>query len=494
VSPARWAYLVPLLLVVASAGCASTTVPTVAESPTSRPTIDALIDALTSPDPQERIRAAEALRMMGPAAADTAPALVRAMDGQVLARVVYQHGFRGTPQSAAADALVRIGPAAAPALLVGLKNGSPSVLANCLFVAARARLDDPALTAALLELRRHPDPHVRAGVITALRPVSNRDVLAATLEALRDDSEAVRVAAVSRIRPPRDEPQRTDDPDVLRDFDKQKAAEALIARLADDRSALVRCSAAETLGVMQNVSAIKPLTNTMADEDALIAAIAARALGEIDNAQAVPPLVAALDAETRDSVLPAIADSLGKLKNPLATRALVSKLAHPTGTVRWHAAAALGGIRDRRAVLALVPLLGDPARDVRNGAAHALGLMGDTRAVEPLMAATRAGDTPSAEWALGELNDPRAIDVLVESLFRKGKEQTGDALARIRHPRVVVVLCEREPLEQSNDGRFRARRVVSTFAGRDFSFNPDEMAAWWRENESVYRAAAAATD
>ena len=150
-----------------------------------------------------------------------------------------------------------------------------------------------------------------------------------------------------------------------------------------------------------------------------VCAAAADALGRLGDVGAVKPLVGAL-GDDRSEVREAAAEALGRLTARDAVEPLIRAAGDSDWRVRDAAACALGQLGDRAAVEPLRLALGDDSLWVGKHAAEALGLLGDARATDPLVAAVRDDRRPvvraAAASALGQLGDPSSLACLVTAL------------------------------------------------------------------------------
>jgi HEAT repeat protein len=115
-------------------------------------------------------------------------------------------------------------------------------------------------------------------------------------------------------------------------------------------------------------------------------------------------------------------EALGRIGGPSATDALLTALADPRPTARWHVAmAALEGMGEP-AVAPLVSMLEGQETHVHRNAALALGWIGSSSATEALVHALKrdrdATVRAQAAWALGEIGDPAARRTLERAQLR----------------------------------------------------------------------------
>jgi HEAT repeat protein len=225
----------------------------------------------------------------------------------------------------------------------------------------------------------------------------------------------------------------------------------LLAALESDDPRM-RASAARQLGLAQPLGVWNELLAALDDPDPAVSLAAADALGRINDPAAVPGLLIALEHPSEQvrlgsaralgmmgveaAVEPLRAmllggeglevstagEALGRIGGPAATDALLTALADPQPTARWHVSmAALEGMGEP-AVAPLVAMLESQDAHARRNAAQALGWIGSTSATEALMVALKKdGDATvrgQAAWALGEIGDPAARRALERAQLR----------------------------------------------------------------------------
>jgi len=150
--------------------------------------IPPLIEGLRSPDTMMRSGAARALGGMGPAAKDAVPALIENL------------GHRDDAlQRDVIEALGHIGDAAKPRLIEALAwNEARQRSTAALALGAMGKSAPDAVAPMLARLKTETDTTVRASLLTAL-PKLGTDVSAALIEALKDEREPIRHAAVNGL-------------------------------------------------------------------------------------------------------------------------------------------------------------------------------------------------------------------------------------------------------------------------------------------------------
>lgn len=150
--------------------------------------IPPLIDGLRSPDTMMRLGAARALGGMGSVAKDAVPALIENLghgDNDVQADVIAALGAIGDP--------------AKPKLIEALAWKEPRQRATAaLALGAMGKAAPDAAAPMLARLKTEPDTTARAALLTAL-PRTGTDATAVLIEALKDEREPIRHAAVNGL-------------------------------------------------------------------------------------------------------------------------------------------------------------------------------------------------------------------------------------------------------------------------------------------------------
>ena len=208
-------------------------------------------------------------------------------------------------------------------------------------------------------------------------PVEKQRAVDALVRALDDDRPEVRMEACA----------------ALGELREPGAVAALVRRLADGAPP-VRQSAAIALGTIGHPDGFEPLAEALREGPPDLRFQAATSLAEIDPARAFELVLAALgdrDAE----VVGAAALSVGAIakqdadKRPRAVAALTDKLAHPEASTRFDVAYALAELADptgRKELTAALPDL-DRAWD-------AVSALAELKATDELARAITAKQTP----------------------------------------------------------------------------------------------------
>jgi HEAT repeat protein len=234
---------------------------------------------------------------------------------------------------------------------------------------------------------------VRKRAAGTLGRIQNKKGVAPLIYALKDKHSEVRKAAAKALDKlgwkPEDTAERVHYLIATEAWDElaklgESALEPLIQALQDENST-VQIKAAEALGRIGDARAIEPLIQALKDNYWDVNKKAAEALGRIGDARAVEPLIQALDDE-RWEVRWGAARALGEIGDKSALKTLVPALKDKDIKVRKEVAEALGTMGEP-AVGPLIQTLEDTDGEVREKAAKALGKMGDARAVGPLFTA-----------------------------------------------------------------------------------------------------------
>jgi HEAT repeat protein len=119
---------------------------------------------------------------------------------------------------------------------------------------------------------------------------------------------------------------------------------------------------------------------------------------------AIRPLIQALNYEYFFDGRQRVVETLGKIRDPLATEALIQTLGDQELLVRYEAAEALGKIREDRALDPLINALQDNEYLVRKSVATSLGRLGFPKAIEPLEQALKDLSSGVRREAAGSLD------------------------------------------------------------------------------------------
>ena len=255
----------------------------------------------------------------------------------------------------------------------------------------------------------------RLRVVRELARMENPRTVEHLLTALSDESDAVATIA-SKTLARLGQPAVTPLHGILAS-DHEGARRAAIRTLGDiwqfpeivelgDENAEIRWTAAEMVGRLGDLRAVKPLVAALHDSNAEVRRIAAEALGNLGDSRAVEPLLAVL----KYSYAEYPADSAFKRSVAMALRKLGASSEDPLlialqdidETVRRRALLALGQMWQIPELIDLA----DGSAEVRRRAAVSLGNLGDARVVKPLVAALRDDDAQvrrNAVVSLGQI-------------------------------------------------------------------------------------------
>jgi HEAT repeat protein len=206
----------------------------------------------------------------------------------------------------------------------------------------------------------------------------------------------------------------------------------------DDPDPTVRLIAADALGRINDPAAVPGLLIAVEHPSEQVRLGAARALGMMGIEAAVEPLRAML-LQAEGLEVGVAGEALGRIGGPVAAEALLTALADPQPTARWHVAMAALERMGEPAVEPLVAMLDSQDALIRRNAAQALGWIGSSSATEALVHALKNDhDTTvrgQAAWALGEIGDPAARRTLERAQLRDSAVEVqtaaGRALSRV---------------------------------------------------------------
>lgn len=444
---------------------------------------------------RERSQLAEAIGGLSAGAPRTREAAVRRMVEIVAAEPAESRG--------------RLTSDAMPHLVRALNDTEAPVRLAAVWAVGELRL--AAGVTPLATLFANTDVETRAAIAAAAGRIGGADAAALVHRALRDDTPAVRAAAV-RAAVALDEPSlaasviAAGQAEVAEDV--QLAVLQAAPKLRADRAALlafvraglasplpaVRRQAIVSWGELGEALPLEPFTAIVrSDPDANVRQTAVYAFGRA----AVPQeqrgavtalLVGALRNDSHPRVREGAAWSLGRIADPAAERALIEALRRESDTliVRVAAADALGNLKSARAVEPLMAVLRRDQPELRRAAARALGLIGDAAALPVLFTAASDSDAyvrAEATAALERLNpEARSTAILLRSLDDKSpatRVEAVEKLAAVPTDAVSLALTRRlgDPSPEVRNAVIRAlakfddpatrQRVGAAFASPD---------------------------
>lgn len=259
--------------------------------------VPSLVETLRDKDATMRAATAEILGHIGPAAKDAVPALIVALndeDEEVRDRVKLalgeikdtraiepllatfrQQRKRGDAEDAAEESLIRIGPAAIPALIKALENDAPEVKESAARVLGKMGSDAKEAVPVLISLINDEDENLSRTVIMALGEIKDARAIKPLIDTFyrNPSSENVAPIALGKIG--------------------SEAIPPLVEKLKEEK-AIVRNFSASALGEIGPAAkvAVPSLIAMLKDPDVRTQAI--RALGKIKDKEALQPLLALL--------------------------------------------------------------------------------------------------------------------------------------------------------------------------------------------------------
>ncbi|MBI4222080.1 MAG: HEAT repeat domain-containing protein [Planctomycetes bacterium] len=206
-----------------------------------------------------------------------------------------------------------------------------------------------------------------------------------------------------------------------------------------DKQEEVRIEVIQALGEIGDERAVKPLVYALGDESLVVREKSASALGKLGRPEAEEALISALNSNTNLSLVCAVIEAMGQIRDTRAVEPLIAFLNHKEAKIREYTAVSLGKLRDSRAVESLIAALNDEQERVRWYAADSLGKIGDPVCVDSLtklLSDTNARVRESAVTALGQIGNQQAIESLVKALQDVDKrvaEQASESLVNIKN-------------------------------------------------------------
>lgn len=391
------------------------------------PAVEPVIEALKDNDRRVRLSAAKVLIEIGDKKARGATEPLLAMledeDSDVRRAAVDALGKIGDERAVgplitilddrlvgygAMKALIAIGPAAVPPLIVTLEDEDSTV--RWMSAKALGLIGDESAVVHLIAALKDTGYSVRREAATALGLIGDGSAVEPLIGVLADKNHQVREAAKKAL-------------DTLGWVARDQKGEALLLADAGDWEECVKIGP----------PAVGALIPALRDYSEKRGAAAAEALGKIGDGRAVEPLIKELDYCTAAvSRIPPgarerlgdrtaafryrAAEALGRLGSELAIDPLAAALEDPDGSARFRAAEALAALGwkpspERRKAFYFIATenwegcvkLGPPAVEplilalkdkdwiTRAKAARTLGAIGDLRAIKPLTALRRDG-------------------------------------------------------------------------------------------------------
>lgn len=178
------------------------------------------------------------------------------------------------------------------------------------------------------------------------------------------------------------------------------AVEGCIAAL-ECKYYTIRRSAAETLGVMGDKKALKPLTRALEDSHGEVCVAAINALGKIGSRKAVRKLIKLLKKSKYKHIKLRVVKTLGKIGDKRAVKPLIKRI--NSKKIGIEVMGALGAIGDKRAIAPLSGQLANSDVKCRRAAVEALGRIGGNETIDALVMAANDGDNTVRESAIKSL-------------------------------------------------------------------------------------------
>ncbi|MBI4220216.1 MAG: HEAT repeat domain-containing protein [Chloroflexi bacterium] len=272
---------------------------------------------------------------------------------------------------------------------------------------------------------------------------------------------------------------------VLKTVDFTKTKDLLEYQLANDPDVIGRLDAAEGLGKLGSLEAVKALKRAvLGDKFWAVQASAARALGKIKSDAALEALLGCARVE-HPRARRGVADGLGEFKDERAGKALAAMLESDSSYyVAMSAATGLGKTRWEGGYQTLVNALerSSHLEAIRSGALAGLAELKDDRAIKVASDWTSYGKPARAREAavstLGKLgeNKPDAVDRLVDLLddpWLRVRQRAASALGDLKEPKAIPHLSRL--VERELDGRVIREARLAIKEIRDGKNAPDDV-------------------
>ncbi|MDD4028867.1 MAG: HEAT repeat domain-containing protein [Caldisericia bacterium] len=156
-----------------------------------------------------------------------------------------------------------------------------------------------------------------------------------------------------------------------------------------------------------------------------------QALSRMKDKEVFQALMGVLRSDPKEDVRSCAAETLGLMKNISALTPLIMALKDPSGMVRSRAAQGLGRLGDNRAGTQLIQCLKDPHPTVRRNAILALGVMQYTKAFANLCELLEDEDLyvrSAAAGSIGRLGSQKGIPILKKVLLDPSDKMVRSAI------------------------------------------------------------------
>lgn len=308
-------------------------------------------------------------------------------------------------------------------------------------------LRDPIAVPSLIAALKDRKPTVRQYSATALAEIKDSRAIKPLITTLRDPNPDVRATAAEALGEFKD--PSAIEPLILllkeNDWDRRMALYASFCASLEGHGLemdKVRENAATALGKIGK-PAVAALIACLKDPDPMTKQLALGALGEIGDPQAIDPIASLLTAKyiseekypeaekawkkvmagiSKQEKDPRVVKRINEIRKEMDQR----NAAEGGGGIQLAVAQSLGKIKDPRAVTLLLQLTRDKSPFVRAQVIESLAVQNDPRALDVFASALKDSDErvrQAAGYALMESTDPKAVDILIEL----AKSKTADS-------------------------------------------------------------------
>jgi len=343
-------------------------------------------------------------------------------------------------RAAAANELIRLGPAAVDGLLEALVGKDLNMRSTAGQMLVKL---GPVAVPRLSEVLASAHPETRQLVADVLGEMRHPSAVPPLVKAASGEFFTVRARAATALG-------KVGDPQTL----------PLLIELLRDKEIVTRIAAAFAVVKFNDPRWLVPLSDMLLEDPEIeVRAAAAKAMAESHNKAVIPYLIEALQDsfwwyERDESETAPLIQSVASY-GPEAVPALIEALRHPEGAARQNAVDVLALIGDPRSIEPLSLALYDVHFEVGQSAGLALTRFG-AACLDILEEATRASDTSirmHAINALGYVKDPRAFALLASMLRDPNRDIVKQVIASLvnsRDRRAVQIL---QPLAADRSDR-----------------------------------------
>jgi HEAT repeat protein len=359
-----------------------------------------------------------------------------------------------------------------PALLDALKNESESV--RMAAVQALGKQGERAPIELLMQALQDEDEYVRIAAVEALGKQGEQAPIELFMQALQDEDEYVRIAAVQALGK-----------------QGERAPIELLMQALQDEDESMRSAAVEALGKQGERAPIELFMQAFQDESEYVRMAAVQALGKQGERAPIELFMQAFQDED-ESVRSAAVEALGKQGERAPIELFMQAFQDKSASVRRAAVEVLGEQEERPLIELFMQALQDKNESVRMAAVRALGKQGERTPIELFMQALQ-NESEYVRSALVEILSKQREKIPSSRIFEA--ISSGNWNVRSAAVQVLGKQGERAPIEllmqALQDKNESVRMAAVQVLGEQGERAPIElfMQALQDESESVRMAA-----